>query len=432
LTRSVPGGYSLTDSFYQLAFVRLVAPQVAAALLGDSLCVTVSVRHPYAWLEAVLRFWNWPEAPHGDAWVASERAALAKRLCIRFNQRYASWLGFAATFGGRALVVRAEDLREQPEQVAARAGTTFGLHPRRNRIVGLRRNVLPSPWDHFPPCYERRRARTGPRRKSLSAPVAASGAAQGRPRYIALFFDDVATPVADLERARNGAEQYLRDGIGRRDRIAVFTASSTVSLGFTRNLAAIEAAVGRLHTHPRTSRNGAEAKVCHGGMGGFEVHEIRALADASWTLERGNSYDLLKAVDDVVAFLRQQPGRRILVLTSGGFISGELNMLKGDMVRRALRANVTINALDARGLFTQDASRPLNDASDYAGPLPLLTWEFEQTSRLDQELANEDAMRQLSHGTGGAFFHNNNDLALGFRRLSRLLKIGAAGLAAVP
>ncbi len=293
---------------------------------------------------------------------------------------------------------------------------------------------------------DRRARRVGGSASRRPPAAPATGSTGGRPRYIALFFDDVSTSAASLGEARNAAEQYLRSGIGGRDRFAVFTASSTVSLGFTRNLAAIEGAIGSLRTHPRASRNGfancpeitayeayqivhyhnpmalaavqAEASVCHGGVGGFEVHEIKALADASWNLDRGNAYDLLKAVDDVVAFLGRQPGQRILIFTSGGFISGELNMLKGDMVHRALRAKVTIDALDARGLFTQDPGRPLNDASDYAGPLPLITWEFEQTSRLAQELANEDAMRQLSQGTGGTFFHDSNDLALGFRRLS--------------
>jgi VWFA-related protein len=334
-------------------------------------------------------------------------------------------------------------LVEVPVVVRAQDGRAVAGLPRsRFRLFD---NGTPRPIELF---SEVDRRAGGPTRPAASrAPTPGNISAPPRPRYVALFFDDVATTAADLIEARNAAERFLKGGIGRRDRIAIFTASSTVSLGFTRSVPSIEAALARLSVHPRASRHGltncpiitpyeaymiavyhdpmalaavsAEARVCESGMAPFEARLIPALADASWALERGSAFDLLKAVDDVVAYLGRQPGRRTLVFTSGGFVSCELGELKSDMVRRALKPNVTINALDARGLYTDGASRPLNDPSDYPGPLPLQTWEFEQINRLSMELADEAAMRQLARGTGGAFFHNDNDLTLGFQRLSK-------------
>jgi hypothetical protein len=161
--RSRPGGFSLAENFYQIFFVRAVAGPVAAALADGSLRVAVSVRHPYPWLEAVLRFWNWPAQDHPDAWVRSEATGFARRLCERFNGHYAAWLAVAANPATRAIEVRAEDLIECPERVTTCAANCLGLHARRNSFARLRGSVLPSPWDHFPPCYERRRRHARPR-----------------------------------------------------------------------------------------------------------------------------------------------------------------------------------------------------------------------------------------------------------------------------
>jgi len=76
----------------------------------------------------------------------------------------------------------------------------------------------------------------------------------------------------------------------------------------------------------------------------------------------------------------------------------------------AVQANVTINALDARGLYTTElrsserspalSGRSLQVNSDY--------------HRSAMTLA-ENSMAELAGGTGGTYFHNSNDLKAGLK-----------------
>jgi hypothetical protein len=83
-------------------------------------------------------------------------------------------------------------------------------------------------------------------------------------------------------------------------------------------------------------------------------------------------------------------------------------------VRDALRDDVVINALDAKGLYTDGPGRPFNDT---AGVLPLPTFFFDEMSKMPRQQEELAAMANFAVSTGGLLFQNNNDLTLGFRRL---------------
>ncbi len=78
------------------------------------------------------------------------------------------------------------------------------------------------------------------------------------------------------------------------------------------------------------------------------------------------------------------------------------------IVELAAQSNVVVSAIDARGLFTSQLSA--SDLSPGAGGLN------QEYRRAEMRLA-ADPMAELSNGTGGTFFHNNNDLDAGFRLL---------------
>jgi hypothetical protein len=88
---------------------------------------------------------------------------------------------------------------------------------------------------------------------------------------------------------------------------------------------------------------------------------------------------------------------------------------KQDILDRANRANVIINALDARGLYTdptfdvQNNTPNLGGASarSFLGANPALTRAQMQS----------DVLAEFAYGTGGSFFQNSNDYDEGFRRL---------------
>jgi hypothetical protein len=74
----------------------------------------------------------------------------------------------------------------------------------------------------------------------------------------------------------------------------------------------------------------------------------------------------------------------------------------------ALRANVVINSLDAKGLYTEDPQ--------VAGMHGKMTIYGLNLGMRPQDAAN-GVLAYLAEGTGGSFFHSNNDLDLGFRKL---------------
>jgi hypothetical protein len=85
-----------------------------------------------------------------------------------------------------------------------------------------------------------------------------------------------------------------------------------------------------------------------------------------------------------------------------------------DIIEKAVRSNITISALDARGLYALDA---MDDISRQGGANPLLLQQ-EFMYATSSESSNQLVLGELADGTGGAYFHNNNDLDEGFRRVA--------------
>jgi VWFA-related protein len=295
----------------------------------------------------------------------------------------------------------------------------------------------------------------------------AAPATAPKPRYVALLFDDVNSNRNDLMEARIAALRFMHEELGPGDRMAVFTISGMQSLGFSRDRAALAKTIAEIAPHPRASgmetgecprmtpydayliaelhdsgtesamtseqdacagKNKAAVNNAPGGalstcglnctfgrppmMGGnSNGMPIDAMADAIWDMTRDASQNTLQVVRNVVDFTGKQPGQRIVVLASSGFFSETLGDRKEQIVGDALRAGVVINALDAKGLYTQ-AADPV--AQEEIVPLPLPTLVFEQAEQFPMREAQVDAMASFAAATGGLFFQNNNDLTLGF------------------
>lgn len=77
----------------------------------------------------------------------------------------------------------------------------------------------------------------------------------------------------------------------------------------------------------------------------------------------------------------------------------------------AARANVIINSVDPRELYTT-----VLDVSQEAGGSPLGVQQ--RALNLQAAMtAKESVMAELADGTGGTYFHNSNNLEEGFRNL---------------
>jgi VWFA-related protein len=116
----------------------------------------------------------------------------------------------------------------------------------------------------------------------------------------------------------------------------------------------------------------------------------------------------LAAIKEFVRRMAKLPGQHTLIFVSPGFVSIAPAALgwESEIMDLAAQSNVTINALDARGLYTG-----VTDIRERG------TGQIIESTHLAAMKRGEDVMSELADGTGGTFFHNSNDLGAGFKSL---------------
>lgn len=263
-------------------------------------------------------------------------------------------------------------------------------------------------------------------------------------RFTAFVFDDLHTEFGDLARARDAANKYIKDDFGAKDRAGIFTTSGLTMLDFTDDREKIHDALFKLR--PRSRRQGpddcppmtyhladlignksdptaisvsmVDAELC-ARLLNPRPDMLRSLVEgaAMRALAMGNieSQTTLSTLSDVVRRLAAAPGERSLILASAGFeITNDYRQDEADLMDHAIHANVFISAIEARGLYV---IVPGGDASRRADVNPFNANAKMQYER-DSAMAGEDFLGELADGTGGSYFHNNNDLLEGFRRVA--------------
>jgi hypothetical protein len=146
----------------------------------------------------------------------------------------------------------------------------------------------------------------------------------------------------------------------------------------------------------------------------------------------------MRSLDGMVDGLSKLPGRRTILLVSSGLLAGELDNEIELLIGKAVRAGVVINTLGARGVFTVI---PGGDGAEQRsvigrGRLSGQTQVTNDRTQSQSAIAKDDVLSALAGGTGGQFFHDNNDLLNGFRQLGMvpdvLYVLGFAPSDAVP
>jgi VWFA-related protein len=274
-----------------------------------------------------------------------------------------------------------------------------------------------------------------------AAPVRSEGTVQPitnqtRPaapeRDTAYLFDDVHSTLAELASARDAAVRHL-SSLPTGERAAVFTISGTVVVDFTDDREKLLAGVRSLRPHPTIPENDCPP-ISHymadlmlnqhdPDAGRIAVQEVEdcalrslvsgpeaarlANAKAIEVLDAGNaeSKNALAVLNGVIRRTGSIPGQRTIVLVSPGFLAltpaTHEDVMK--IVDGAVRSGIIINTLDAGGLV----------AAGFTGSSTDL--EGSQFHSAEAE-ARRDVMLDFASGTGGIFFHNNNNLDEGFRR----------------
>jgi VWFA-related protein len=279
--------------------------------------------------------------------------------------------------------------------------------------------------------------------KAASAPAAAiatPAAAPGQPRFVGLVFEDINTPNTDLNHAKVAAKRFLKEGLGANDRVGIFTTSAFEVLPFTRDVGKISEAIDNVKARDGQARTttcpllseydsyliandldptdlrlkATEYNNCAHACTGkalcvVATTYVQSLSNALWTEIQTNTLEIFKSLGTIVNYMATLPGNRVMLLASSGFISHTLEAEEDRLTERALRANVVINSLDARGLYTQEF-----EVGQGANPESI---QRQHLSSMNAKSDASDAMVSLASSTGGLMFENNNDLNLGFREL---------------
>jgi VWFA-related protein len=260
--------------------------------------------------------------------------------------------------------------------------------------------------------------------------------------FAAYLFDDLHVKYEDLMRARDAAARVLAS-LEKTERAAIFTTSGQASLEFTDVQPKIQDTLLRLR--PVSAARGpghgmecpdisyymadrivnlndqqalqvalAQYQACSGNQFA-SANEVMGFAQQALTAGEHETRLATGVLGQVIRRMSAMPGQRSIVLASPGFLvpSYDLPDLT-DVINRAIRANVIISTLDARGLWTPpafEASRPTP-----LGGTQVVTM-MNQYLQMEAS-AQEDVLAELADGTGGVWFHANNDLAEGFRRLA--------------
>ena len=234
-------------------------------------------------------------------------------------------------------------------------------------------------------------------------------------RLIVMFFDLSSMQPEDIDRAVEAAQDYVNKKMQPADLVSVVSFSTSLSMDqdFTADKPALLRAVGRY--------NGTEGTGFANGTTGTSTGTAD---DASSFVADDTEYNSLNtdrelfAIQAIAKSLAHVDQRKSLLYFSGGLtrngIENQASMRAA--TNEAVRANMSIYAVDARGL---QALSPLGDASTgslrgvgaYSGAAV--------QSQLDSNFNSQEVLGTLASDTGGKLFSDSNDFAPAFQQIQR-------------
>ena len=289
-------------------------------------------------------------------------------------------------------------------------------------------------------------------------------------RFVAYLFDDLHISQSDLVYTRDAAKRQMDSSLHSLDRAAIYTTSGRVTQEFTADRDKLHAALASIGAAQAAASRTLQDTTCppvdyYMGDRIYNQHDLTAwkiaTKDAMFCGNLGStdasdpSSDIQEAqiqqceatgssdfvcvgaryakqaarqavlngdqlVDSTLGTLRAvvsrmaaMPGQRSLVMISPGFLvlDGRRD-LEMSIIDRAIKVNVIIGGLDARGLYTDISG---GDASTRTNSHTMV----ERRPYLQMAtLAQTDVIATLADGTGGVFYHGTNDYDEAFTRVA--------------
>ncbi len=276
---------------------------------------------------------------------------------------------------------------------------------------------------------------------SPSAATAAKGPTTLR--FIVFLFDDLHLTVEDLPNAQIAGVKALIAGLTGSALAGVVSTSGRVNTGFSNDPAELRKGImsvrpqnvyrantsdcpyisyyqaDLMENHRDSAASGEAIRQVFNCDPSLDLQRDRDVAErmahsaAMQALNLGNQ-DIRAtyfAISTYVRGMAKLPGERRLILVSPGFLPVEevARAEESRLMDLAAQSNVTISALDTRGVYTTEitASMGRQASSPYQSDL-----------RRSSMTMAEESLGELADGTGGVFFHGSNDLEGGFKTLT--------------
>ena len=267
-------------------------------------------------------------------------------------------------------------------------------------------------------------------------------------RFIVFLFDDLHLDAGNLGQLQKLGSKMLGASLRGSDMAAVVSMSGENS-GLTQDRVRLEEAILKLKSHPlyqhqdrqcpnldyyeadviENKRDGtaleaavqqtlACANLDPQTMRNVAENMVRSAATGAVTAGDQDVRVTLSALKEFVRKMATLPGQRTLILVSPGFVTltAESMRWKTEILDLAAKSDVTISAVDARGLYSTELG------ANERGPDSKMAMQtgYEAQSHRNSVALTEDVMAELAEGSGGGFFHNSNDLEAGFKALAAM------------
>ncbi len=270
--------------------------------------------------------------------------------------------------------------------------------------------------------------------------VAKAVAAALPQRFVSVVFDDQHLTMQDAMFVRTSAGRFF-DSLAASDRVGIYSTSGQFTQEFTDDHELLRKSLLKIIPHSPTAgihdcpdisyyeadliqnKNDPQALAiatedavqCAFNGDETQITAARAMAQgmagAVVGREDSSTEYALRHMEEVMRRLATMPGQRIMVFVSPGFITSTLHLEFSELVDRATKANIVVNTIDARGLYTPD----MGDIADPTRNFSYRTTGYRATYAVAAQQAQEDVLAELADGTGGTFFHNRNDVDEGLR-----------------
>ena len=270
-------------------------------------------------------------------------------------------------------------------------------------------------------------------------------------RFVAYFFDDIHMQPADLLNARQAANHHLDQALDAHMRAGIFTTSGQTTQVFTDDAAKLHDAVNRIQpwTHINDKRDClyvsyyvadylinrensltpssinpdsqlasamlAQAKACNSVFSNAQSMLWQAAYNALAYGEE-ETKSAVTVLETLIGKMSALPGSRTVVLVSPGFImTPDDRTSENDIFEKAIRANVVINSLDIRGVYTPLRMRSFDTefGGNFGGIPPVVLMNAER----DELFQEGDVLAEFAYATGGTV-HNDNDFEGGLKQLA--------------